>query len=111
MINLASVAELGDVLNLRLDPIRFRANLYVTGLGAWEETRLVGRDFNCGDVRLRAAAAIERCKATCVNPDTAEVDVNVPFSLRKHFDTLNMGLYLTVVEGGRLEAGAEITLA
>ena len=106
LINIASVENLGSTIGTELDPIRFRANVYVSGLPAWKETEYVGREFVCGDVRLRVAEAIERCAATSVNPDSGEADVNVPFSLRKHFDTLDMGLYLEVLHGGSLAAGA-----
>jgi uncharacterized protein YcbX len=108
LINLASVEDLGRTLSTNLDPIRFRANLYVSQLPPWREVNLVGREFLCGKVRLRAAAAIERCAATSVNPKTAEVDINVPYSLRKHYDTLNMGLYLTVIDGGRIDSGSDL---
>lgn len=110
LINLASVDDLGESVEVELDPIRFRANLYVSGLQPWDEERYVGRDFTCGDVRLRAAKAIERCAATSVNPDTGDVDVNVPVALRKGFDTLNMGLYLEVIEGGRIASGDTLVL-
>ena len=108
LINLASVADLGRSAGAGLDPIRFRANVYVSGLPAWAETGLVGRELVCGDVRLRAAAAIQRCAATSVNPQSGAVDVNVPVALRKGFDTLDMGLYLEVLKGGRLELGASL---
>lgn len=108
LINLSSVDDLGRTLDTALDPIRFRANLYVSQLPPWGETRLVGREFLFGNVRLRAVAAIGRCAATSVNPTTAEVDVNVPYSLRKHYDTLNMGLYLEVIDGGRIETGSDM---
>lgn len=108
LINLASVSDLGDTIGTELDPIRFRANIYVSGLPAWEEKALVGRELVCGDVRLRVAAEIQRCAATSVNPDNGETDVNVPFSLRKHYDTLDMGLYLEVLEGGTIETGTPL---
>lgn len=108
LINLESVADLSRVLDVELDPIRFRANIYVEGLAAWEETTLIGRILRCGDIRFRVAEPIKRCAATSVNPDTGDVDVNVPFLLRKHFDTLKMGIYLEVVEGGQLVKGMEL---
>ena len=109
LINLASVEALGQSIKTQLDPIRFRANINVSGLDAWQEKRLVGKVFTCGDVCLRVVEPIQRCAATSVNPETAIVDVNVPYALRKHFDTLDMGLYLEVIEGGRLESGAKLT--
>jgi uncharacterized protein YcbX len=111
LINLESVKDLGNTVNAEIDPVRFRGNLHISGLAAWEEATLVGREFTCGDVRLRAASAIERCAATSVNPDTAERDLHVPMLLRKHYSTRDMGLYLEVIEGGCLETGARITLS
>ncbi|MGH8168050.1 MAG: MOSC domain-containing protein [Woeseiaceae bacterium] len=110
LINLASVEDLGRTLGTELDPIRFRANLYVSGLPAWQETALVGRGLSCGDLHLHVVRPISRCAATSVNPQTAEIDVNVPFGLRKHYDTLNMGLYVEVTVGGQLERGGTVTL-
>lgn len=75
---------------------------------AWEEKRLVGSTIECGDLKFRVVQEISRCKATCVNPATAEVDVNVPFELRRNYDTLNMGLYLSVVRGGTIRAGQDL---
>lgn len=110
LINLASISDLEKTIAADLDPIRFRANMYISGLPAWEEATYVGREFICGAVRLRVAKSISRCAATSVNPNTAEVDVNVPLSLRKHYGTLHMGLYLEVVDGGQLETGAAMSI-
>lgn len=108
LINLQSVAELGSKLDMALDPLRFRGNLYVSGLAAWKEKDLVGATLVCDGVEMRVVREISRCKATCVNPDTAEVDVNIPFELRRLYDTVHMGLYLTVDRGGRLCAGSAV---
>jgi hypothetical protein len=108
LINLQSVADLGRAVGAKLDPIRFRGNAYVSGLGAWEEKRLVGSTVECGDLEFRVVQEISRCQATCVNPTTAEVDVNVPFELRQRYGTLNMGLYLSVVRGGTICAGQDL---
>lgn len=108
LINLESVAQLGRAVGAELDPIRFRGNVYVSGLGAWEEKRLVGSTIECGDLEFRVVQEISRCRATCVNPTTAEVDVDVPFELRRKYDTLNMGLYLSVVRGGTICAGQDL---
>ncbi len=37
IINLASVAAVEDMLGAPVDPLRFRANVYVTGWPAWSE--------------------------------------------------------------------------
>lgn len=111
LINLNSVAALGNALDMDLDPVRFRGNLYLSDLPAWEEENMVGRDLVGDKIRFHVAARITRCMATSVNPDTAEVDVNVPSMLRRHFDTNCMGLYLSVVTGGSISKGETLQLA
>ena len=43
IINLASVADLENYVGAPIDPLRFRANLYVTGWPAWQELDMVGQ--------------------------------------------------------------------
>ena len=43
IINLASVAALEDAVGAPVNPLRFRANVYVAGWPAWHEFDLVGR--------------------------------------------------------------------
>ena len=51
IINLASVAAIEDLLGVPVHPLRFRANLYVTGWPAWREFDLVGQDIAIGKRR------------------------------------------------------------
>src|SRR5262249_42420251 len=49
IINLASLAELETILGVPVDPLRFRANVYVQGWPAWAELDLVGREVTVGE--------------------------------------------------------------
>ena len=49
IINLASVADLENYVGAPIDPLRFRANLYVTGWPAWQELDMVGRELAIGN--------------------------------------------------------------
>ena len=109
-INLASVSDLERVLRQPVAPLRFRANVYLDGLPAWEERGWVGRRLRIGDLQFQVVDEIERCAATNVNPVSAERDMNVPLSLRKGFRHCNMGLYAEVIEGGTLKTGMELKL-
>jgi uncharacterized protein YcbX len=115
LINLASVRAtgetIGEVLDGPLDPLRFRANLHVSGLDPWAESDWVGRELAAGDVRLRCAERIDRCAATNVNPATARRDLNVPLALRKAYGHIDCGVLLQVVRGGRLQIGQSIAPA
>jgi hypothetical protein len=109
LLNLASVEAVGKALNVAVDPLRFRANLQVSGLEPWAERDLVGAELASGDVRFRVAAPITRCKAICANPDTAEYDLDIPYELTRRFGGNRMGLYLEVVEGGEIGVGDSIS--
>lgn len=104
LVNLASVAELEKAARRVVDPLRFRASLYLSGLPAWEELAWVGSDITVGAARLRVVSPITRCAATSVNPATAVRDLNVPELLRKEFGHITMGIYAEVV------AGAEVVI-
>ena len=49
-----------------------------------------------------------RCGATNVNPATGRRDLDMPGSLRAAFGHKELGVYLTVREGGRLTAGDQV---
>ena len=48
IINLASVRDLGQRMGVELDPLRFRANLYVEGWPAWAENGWTGKATDAG---------------------------------------------------------------
>lgn len=105
LINLASLRALEAAMGRTLDPLRFRANVYVDGLPAWSEFDLIGRSLSIGPVPLRAVRRTRRCPATNVNPATAERDADVPRALREHFGHPDLGVYLEILGDGTLNAG------
>ncbi|MYM19947.1 2Fe-2S iron-sulfur cluster binding domain-containing protein [Brevibacterium sp. 5221] len=111
LINPASVAVLGRAAgDESLDPLRFRGNVLLEGLGPFEEFDLVGRILRIGGVRMWIRSTIERCPATRVNPVSAAVDVNVPRLLAAHLGHLHCGIYGVVLETGEIRAGDEIVI-
>ena len=48
VINLSSVAALESATGVPVDPLRFRANLYVEGWPAWHEFGLIDQDIAIG---------------------------------------------------------------
>lgn len=108
LINPQTVAALGESSQTDLDPLRYRGNILLEGLGAFEEFALLGKVLRIGPVRLLVTKSIERCSATSVNPSSHEVDLNGPQLLATHFGHLFCGLYATVLDPGPVQAGAEI---
>ena len=111
LINLASVADLEQRLGARIDPLRFRANLYVSGWPAWAELEGAGKAFQIGDVKMRGHKPIRRCTATHVNPDTAERDVEIVPALMREYGHAFCGLYLHVEQDGLVHEGDEAVSA
>lgn len=112
IVNLASVADLEDrVIRQKVHPHRFRANLYLTGMQAWEEKDWVGKTLIIGDTQLEVVELIERCAATNANPETGDVDMNIPLSLRRGFGHINMGVYAKVTKGGAINVGDQVSIA
>lgn len=106
----ASIDDLERVVGKPVDHRRFRANFYFTGAAAWEEFSWIGRRLKVGDAVVEVVKRIDRCAATNVNPDSAEIDLNIPLALRKGFNHIDMGVFGRVIEAGTVGTGSKITL-
>ncbi len=112
LINLASITELEKVTGVRVDPLRFRANLYVEGWPAWHEFGLLDQDLTIGPfVRAQVVKRIVRCAATDVDPDTGIRDLEIPKTLMKAFGHQDLGVYLDVVTPGLIATGNTVEAA
>lgn len=111
IINLASVAVIGEVLRRQVDPLRFRGNVHVRGWPAWHEFDLVGQTLAIGDVRLKVVDTIVRCAAVDVDPSTGARDLDIPKMLQRRFGHGDCGVYAEVVAGGEIGAGNAVAVA
>ena len=105
IINLASVRDLGARIGHALDPLRFRANLYVVGWPAWAENEWVGETLRLGEAQARVFKPIVRCAATGVDPATAVRDLDLVKSLFDHLGHAWCGVYVQVTGAGAASAG------
>jgi len=110
IINLASVAAVEIATGAAVDPLRFRANLYVSGWPAWREFDLLGGEIGIGDARLKVVKRIVRCAATNVDPATGVRDLEIPKSLLQTFGHADCGIYAEVIAPGEIAAGNTITV-
>ena len=108
--NLGSVAALEGVIGQPVHPLRFRANLYVSGWPAWQEFELMGQTLAIGDARLKVVKRIVRCAATNVDPDTAARDLNIPKTLMQTYGHADCGVYAEVTTGGTIATGDAIAV-
>jgi MOSC domain-containing protein len=111
IINLGSVAAIEDIVGQPVHPLRFRANLYVSGWPAWHEFDLLDQTLAIGDARLRVVKRIVRCAATNVDPETAARDLNIPHSLMRHLGHNECGVYAEVIAGGAIATGDAVSVS
>lgn len=114
VLNLASVRDLEQRLGRPVDPLRFRANVWVEGWTPWVENQWGGGAdggviLTLGDVTLRGDKPITRCAATEVDPATGERDLPVVKSLFDLYGHVLTGLYCSIETGGRISRGDLIT--
>lgn len=109
LVNLATVRDFAARVGQDIDPLRFRANIYVDGLAPWQELTLLGREFRLGDVTLRGTKPTGRCAATEVEPGTGHRDIPVPRLLTQTYGHQFMGIYVETVSDGLLRLAAELT--
>jgi uncharacterized protein len=110
LVNLATVRELERTVGVTLDPLRFRANLYLDGGEPWEEKRWMGQVLQSGTVALKVFAETTRCDATNVNPETALRDTTIPPTLLRTYGHACLGIYAKVIAGGEIRPGDTLTL-
>jgi uncharacterized protein len=114
IVNLASVRDLETRLGRPVDPLRFRANLYLDGVPAWAELGWTGKTVTAGAAELRVTARTERCDAVNVDPTTAARDLGLPRQLERWFGHADFGVYASVIRGTAADApltpGQPVTL-
>ncbi|AYV46657.1 MOSC domain-containing protein [Caulobacter flavus] len=110
IVNLASVRDLAEKVGRPVDPLRFRANLYVEGWPAWVENGWTGRTVRVGAASAQVLKPIVRCAATHVDPVTAERDIEVVKALFDNYGHMFCGIYLDVTEGGAVSEGDAVVV-
>ena len=110
LMNLATVRSLEEQWGFEIDPLRFRANIYIDGARPWEEFDWIGRDIRLGDALCRVSRRNGRCGATNVNPASGRRDLDIPGSLRAAFGHKDLGVYLMTRESGQLAVGDTVAV-
>jgi uncharacterized protein len=109
IINLASVAAVEATIGAPVNPLRFRANMYVSGWPEWHELDLLGYEIAIGNsARLKVVKRIQRCAAVDVDPDTGIRDLTIPKTLMTNFGHVDCGIYAEVTTAGDIAIGDEI---
>ncbi|MGI3163639.1 MOSC domain-containing protein [Pseudooceanicola sp. 200-1SW] len=104
----ASLGALSEACGTPLDQRRFRGNVWISGLEPWEELDWPGRRIRLGDVELEVVERITRCRATQVNPETGDEDVQTLRTLRRTWGHVDFGVKAKVLSPGTIASGAPL---
>ncbi len=110
IVNLDTIADLERATGKALHPLRFRGNIYCTGLEPWSEFELMGKTIRAGGVDFKVTKRVVRCAATEVNPDTAERDIDVPEAIWRKTGAPDLGVYARVVTAGNIAEGDRLEI-
>lgn len=88
---------------------RWRGNLWLDGLGPWQEFEWIGKEIRISDATLRVEQRITRCKATMANPETGRRDADTLAALRT-WDHQDFGVYAVVTNGAKIATGDPLTV-
>ena len=108
IVNLASAQELERTLGRPVDPLRFRANIYVDGAEPWSEFGWQDKEITVGPARLAVFARTQRCEATNVDPVTGARDMAIPAQLSRTWGHQDFGVYAKVLSGGEISIGSPV---
>ena len=108
IINLATIRDLERVVKAPVDPLRFRANVYIDGIDPWSEFDWIEKPVKAGSVEFDIVSRIDRCGAVNVNPQTAERDLNIIKFLQGGFGHIDLGIFAKVAAAGTIKVGDEM---
>ena len=115
LINLDSLRDLESrLIREPVDFERFRGNLYVSGLPAWQELELEGAVLEFPSIAIKIIEPIVRCSATNVatgdNPQAGTHNLNIPQALKRGFGHFQCGVFVEVLKTGTLQTGMQGSL-
>ena len=110
LINKKSISDFSNKISTNIEIERFRANIYIDGIAAWEERDWIGKTININNINFFVSDEISRCSATNLKPSTDIVTINLPNQLKKTYDHINMGLYIVPQQNGVISKGDKIII-
>lgn len=108
--NLSTHRAVSQKVGKELDIRRWRGNVWLDGLGPWEEFEWIGRKLQLGTAELEVIERITRCLATATNPETGIRDADTLGALEDGWDHRDFGVYAVVTKPGTIREGDTLRL-
>ncbi len=110
LINLNSIEDFKNKIEQEIEPQRFRGNIYIDGIEAWEERGWIGKIVKINDISFKVEKNIPRCVAINLKPNSDENSLNLLQSLKKTYNHFDMGIYLTALNDGKINIGDKVLI-
>ena len=110
LINTKSIEDFRNKTNQEIETQRFRGNIFVDGIEAWEERSWIGKTIKINNITFKVEKNIPRCVAINLKPNTDDNSLNLLKSLKKTYNHFDMGVYLTALGDGKVTIGDTITI-
>lgn len=105
LINLATLRALERTFGQKINPLRFRANIYFDSDTPWQEFGWMDREIAIGNARAEVFKRTTRCEATNVDPATGRRDMAIPATLTRTLGHNHVGVYARIVTGALVTPG------
>ena len=110
LLNVQSINDFQNKIDNEIEISRFRGNIYVDGINAWEERNWIGKIIKINNVSFKVEKNIPRCVAINLKPKTDDNSLNLLQSLKKTYNHFDMGIYLTSLDDGKIETGNKVEI-
>ena len=110
LINTKSVEDFQNKTNQEIETQRFRGNIFLEGIEAWEERNWIGKIIKINDISFQVEKNIPRCVAINLKPNSDDNSLNLLQLLKKNYNHFDMGVYLTALDDGLINIGDNISL-
>ena len=110
LLNVQSIIDFQKKIGKEIEVPRFRGNICIDGLKAWEERNWIGKIIKINDISFKVEKNIPRCVAINLKPKTDNNSLNLLHSLKKTYNHFDMGIYLTPLNDGKIKISDTVGL-
>ena len=110
LLNIQSINDFQKKIGKTVEMSRFRGNICIDGLKAWEERNWIGKVIKINDISFKVEKNIPRCVAINLKPKTDNNSLNLLQLLKKNYNHFDMGIYLTPLNDGKINISDQIIL-
>jgi len=111
LINLNSIKDFNQKINKEIEFERFRGNIYIKDLDAFEERNWINKTIKINEAEFKVLKHIPRCSATNLKINSDQADINLPNKLKKVYGHMDMGIYLYPLNNGKISVNDEINIS